>query len=438
MVYFIATSVNEFFRDLTKAIVIMYKLDLAQLEVLNNLISENEVFKHKVIIKKGKQGKCRYYQIYNQLCACIVRIRETCQYLIQFNFKKENVCGQAFDFYEFVNCISIILGCIENLFGVFNVQCSDNYKTKKIFYKSNKTKQSDVNFFKFIRSASAVHPSETTKYNKITKLKFEVYPYALWADKCADFFLEDVPKDYDIDLVGWNCKAKCLNNHYYLYISEFYDFVNELLIGLKSLLPTVQKIVEDNREKERFKVVKSPVEFNNYSDYLVYLRKRLLQKNKSEEFADGGLLLAAHIFDSKIIGNEFKAYIKIRVQKLVATMKRDIGEISYNNIFNDLSLYELIKNWKIEKSSYISDKFDIYLRRQALWEIENKQYDNICNSFKRYKNNTNYSDAEWSVNLLMRIWDRLYVDVKISEANSFTDIYELTLEEIYLQTRANK
>lgn len=163
-----------------------------------------------------------------------------------------------------------------------------------------------------------------------------------------------------------------------------------------------------------------------------------MQKNKSEEFADGGLLLAAHIFDSKIIGNEFKAYIKIRVQKLVATMKRDIGEISYNDIFNDLSLYELIKNRQIEKSSYISDKFDIYLRRQALWEIENKQYDNICNSFKRYKNNTNYSDAEWSVNLLMRIWDRLYVDVKISEANSFTDIYELTLEEIYLQTRANK
>lgn len=411
----------------------MYNLNLDHLESLNEIISDNEVFRHKITMRKGRRGEKVYYQIYNQLCACIVRIRETSRYLSDFHFKKSNTCGQAFDFYEFVNCISIILGCIENLFGIFNVQLFDYYKTKKVFFKSNKTKQNDIKFFKFIRSASAVHPSETTNYNKITKLKFEVYPYALWAGQLSAFLSDNVPQDFDIELIGWNSRTKCFNSHYYLYINEFYDFLNELLAGIKNLLPIAQKIVEDNREKARFKVVKSSVKFDSYSDYLIYLRKRLLRKNKNEEFADGGLLLATHIIDNNLIGCDFKSYIKQRVRNLVAVMKRDIAGVSFNNLFDDLSLYQLIKDWH-KQSHYIAEKFNDYLHRQALYEIEQNKFDKIDKAFLFYDDNLTYTNAEWAVHLLLEVWDKLFVNVNIFDAKSFTDIYEMTLEEIYLQT----
>ncbi len=221
----------------------MYNLKLDQLKSLHEIIIGNEVFQHKITMSKGKRGEKRYYHIYNQLSACFVRIRETCHYLSDFHFRKSNICGQAFDFYEFVNCISIILGCVENLFGVFNVQLNDYYKSKKVFFKSNKTKQNDIKFFKFIRSASAVHPSETTNYNKITKLKFEVYPYALWAGHLSMFLLDNIPQDFDIELIGWNSRTNSYNNYYYLYINEFYDFVNELLASI-----TVRKRFRKNGE----------------------------------------------------------------------------------------------------------------------------------------------------------------------------------------------
>ena len=410
----------------------MYNLKLDQLKSLHEIIIGNEVFQHKITMSKGKRGEKRYYHIYNQLSACFVRIRETCHYLSDFHFRKSNICGQAFDFYEFVNCISIILGCVENLFGVFNVQLNDYYKSKKVFFKSNKTKQNDIKFFKFIRSASAVHPSETTNYNKITKLKFEVYPYALWAGHLSMFLLDNIPQDFDIELIGWNSRTNSYNNYYYLYINEFYDFVNELLASIKNLIPIVQKIVEENRERERFKVVKSYNEFDRYSDYLIYLRKRLLRKNKNEEFTDGGLLLAAHIMENDIIGYDFKSYIKQRVCNLVLAMKRDIAEVSYNDIFDDLSIYQLIKDWH-KQSDYIAEKFNDYLHRQALYEIKQNEFFECDKAFLDYDDNLKYSDAEWSVHLLLEVWDKLFVNVNIFNAKNFTDIYELTLEEIYLQ-----
>ena len=66
------------------------------------------------------------------------------------------------------------------LFNIFGLNLKEHYTIKKTFKISNRTRNSDIAFFKFIRSASSMHPAETTKHNKVTKHKFEVYPYATW------------------------------------------------------------------------------------------------------------------------------------------------------------------------------------------------------------------------------------------------------------------
>ncbi len=63
------------------------------------------VFKENKKVIKNKKTKGYTFQYYNQFCACVIRIRETIGYLEQFIFKKDNMCKQAFDFYEFINFV---------------------------------------------------------------------------------------------------------------------------------------------------------------------------------------------------------------------------------------------------------------------------------------------------------------------------------------------
>lgn len=81
-------------------------INLAYLEKFNDVIANNACFCKKTINKRiDKSGKNNYrYQYFNQLCTCIIRIRETSDYLQDFEFKQDNNHRQAFDFYEFINC----------------------------------------------------------------------------------------------------------------------------------------------------------------------------------------------------------------------------------------------------------------------------------------------------------------------------------------------
>ena len=88
--------------------------------------------KIKLYRKKNKMTKGYLYQYYNQLCVCIIRITETVEYLEHFSFKKTNVYGQAFDFYEFINCSSIIKECVDILFKIFDLDFKKYYKKKHL------------------------------------------------------------------------------------------------------------------------------------------------------------------------------------------------------------------------------------------------------------------------------------------------------------------
>lgn len=90
-------------------------IDLTEFEKIVELLNQKPfTFKTKTIKDKKKIK----YQYYNQLATCIIRIRETVNYINSKELKYENACGQAFDFYELVNCISIVEGCVESIFSI--------------------------------------------------------------------------------------------------------------------------------------------------------------------------------------------------------------------------------------------------------------------------------------------------------------------------------
>lgn len=400
------------------------------LNKLNELFSQNSYFLKSIKkVNRSKKSKGFTYQYYNQLCVCIIRIRETSKYLEEFKFRKINDCGQAFDFYEFINCISIIEGCIESMFKVFDMDLSSYFKGKRIFKISNRKKTGDLAFFKFIRSATSVHPAETTSHNKQTGHKFEVYPYAIWSGCTFDFFGER-PKNTDIELISFNCKTKGAYKRYYLSINEFYCFIDEMLESLAYLVPVVDSLAYSYKEKLCCKTLKYEKQFMKYSDYLKYLRDRLKKKNDDVEFADGGLLIAAHIIDNILITDDFKNYIKKRVVNLRKFMLSDIKVISFDDIFDELSLYDILRN--VNEGEYTSEKFHDYLHKEAIAEIETGNEISFKKFLRYEENNTNYSNAEWSVIQLLKFKDIIYINDGFDKAVTYADLYELTLEAIYL------
>ena len=403
----------------------MENIDLTHLERINELVSENGFFRRKTkTVKTNKNNKEYTYQYYNQICTCVLRIRETIDYLKAFVFKRDNKFRQAFDFYEYINCVSIVFGCAEELFKIFDMSLEGSYDGKA-FVKSNPDlkKTSDIKFFKFLRSASSVHPANTNRHKNITKHKFEVYPYALWCKDNPFNCLTGVPKWADIELLSWNSKTNGLYKRYYVSIREIDLFVTNCLNALKKVVYKMEELLASHKESVRCKRLKNERSFDEYGDYLLYLRKRVIANQLRDEPADGGLLLASFIIRNGIIKDTFKKYIKGRVALLVLQMQRDVEDISYDDLFDELRLYDVIK--VCNQAEYISEKFDTYLHYEAMREIEENDFIDFR------KENGSSSDRWWSVFKLLQVKDRLYPNNEFQKALSYADLYAITLQRIF-------
>ena len=402
----------------------MPEINLSYLEKISELVSDNDYFQRKTKPVRNSKGKKVYtYQYYNQICTCILRIRETSAYLEDYPFEGNNKRRQAFDFYGFVNCASIVFGCAEELFKIFDLTLN-SYSSRRAFLNSCPRNISDIEFFKFLSSASSMHPANTDRHRNVTKHVFEVYPYALWCkDSIMNVFFE-VPKWADIELLSLNAKTKGKYKRYYVSIDEIYAFINNCTSALKVVYEKMENLLASHKEAIKCKRLLTENSFNTYAEYLLYLRKRLLRHQPKDEPADGGLLLASFVVENDIISDEFKEYIKGRVALLITQMKTDIKQISYDDIFNELNLSDVIGN--CERGGYKSQKFHDYLYEEAIDEIEKKNYVDF-----RGEGSEPISNRYFSVCLLIEIKDYLYPNEEFERARSYADLYAITLQRIF-------
>lgn len=410
------------------------------LEQLSKLISDSDVHSKSKRKKKIIGHVYAYYQYYNATAASIIRIRETSRYLENFKFRKDNEFDQAFDFYEFINCISIVFECLNEIFEIYGLDLSVEYKNRKekVFKLSNKRSQDDIIFFKFIRSASSVHPTDTTRYyEKIHRNKIEVFPYALWIEHNV---MTTMPKNYfkeaDIELISWSGKTSCKYNHYYLAINEFYCFLKNLLDLVEVVYDKASLMTENYEEKIRCKRLKSEDNFKSYSEYLLYLKNRLKVISNKYEYPDGGLIIASHIVNNSLISDDFKNYVKLQVKNLEKKMKTDITSIGYDDIFEDINI-NYIMNKSDRKKSYRCEKFYDYLKSRVESEI-------LSNNFECYRDYLKEKDynklqiGAYSIYLILEVKSDIFSFVDIDKAETFSDFYEMTLEEVYYKKLYNK
>ena len=110
------------------------KIIADKLEEFAELTSHVSIVYRKATTK-DRNKKERIYFSHNQVATCLIRTRETVKYINSLELKRENQFGQAFNFYEFVNCCSIVFECINSLFDIFNKDLKEIYGKEKVFIK---------------------------------------------------------------------------------------------------------------------------------------------------------------------------------------------------------------------------------------------------------------------------------------------------------------
>jgi hypothetical protein len=179
------------------------------------------------------------------------RIQHTIDYLNMRHVSKKNLAGEAFDFYEIVECISIILECSVGIYSCFREDPKTFLGTKRSFIRSNTSKASDYEFFKFVRSAVIAHPVDTTRHQLVTRVPGEFYPSAFWSTSYIDGSRRPeryvvLTTDYDDNQIenffNEEKNEKLASSFpqtsktYCLFLNEFFDFAQEIVDSFSTLL----------------------------------------------------------------------------------------------------------------------------------------------------------------------------------------------------------
>lgn len=200
---------------------------------------------------------------------------------------------------------------------------------------------------------------------------------------------------------------------------------NDSICDNKCLQHIEQTKTNNKNENLNYKRLKKPDDFSNYSEYCLYLRTQLKKKIKSEEFIDGGLLLASHILTNERISKEFKTYIKKYVRLISMKMRTDIRSIEFNEIFDSFHLSSILT---IKNKEYIDQRFCCDIYNDAIYEIERSinQPDLKLSTEEIQKQ----MKDDYDVRLLKAAEDP-EINRIIDEARNYADLYELILDLIF-------
>lgn len=201
--------------------------------------------------------------------------------------------------------------------------------------------------------------------------------------------------------------------------------LNDSICDNKCLQHIEQTKTNNKNENLNYKRLKKPDNFENFSEYCLYLRAQLKKKIKSEEFNDGGLLLASHILTNERISKKFKSYIRAYVRLIAMKMRTDIRSIEFNEIFDNLHLSSILT---IKNKDYIDQKFCCDIYNVAIYEIE-RSIDQPDFKLSTEEIQKQMKD-DYDVRLLKAAEDP-EINRIIDEARNYADLYELILDLIF-------
>ena len=138
-----------------------FNFDLQVLEKLREAMNENSFF----AINREVDAKRYKYFAWGHICAAMDRLDDTMEHINTLKLGEKD--GIAFDFYELINDMFVVISNIQAIATIFNM----DYKNIEECHLSFNLQWSDDKWFRYVRSL-CVHPTETDyRHHKIIMSK---------------------------------------------------------------------------------------------------------------------------------------------------------------------------------------------------------------------------------------------------------------------------
>ena len=315
-----------------------------------NTINEYDNFSisHQYMYKDKREENS-----WNSICAIMDRIDDLVDYLNQKEMDTGIWRSCAFDFFEFIEQAGVLVSCIDDAFEIYDVKhpkhniifkskkINPNIKTKKDEYKL------DDEYFKYIRSLSSVHPSDTSHHKEFQEAFFEVSPYVVWNH--GTFTLNN--KDCDLVLVTYNNETPEFLTNKGIIITEIFNYIKYKYYSLNYLSKKVSVYYNKLISNFRNQKIKKPSEFANYLDYLLNLKQEVLSRNPNIECEVQELI---DIFNLKITNADNNLKFEKFKNALIYATKSYHRQLQ-NMDFNCISPFDRLINEILVGNIYYKD-----------------------------------------------------------------------------------
>lgn len=283
-----------------------------------------------------------YHQSWNILCACTDRIEDTVGYLNSKVLGEKYSYGCAFDLMEFLLHSASMLNCIDTIVETFKAE--NKIKEPTVIFKGKTVtnrekldkrlaqirkkkpyKNEDDLYFEYIRSIGVIHPNNTNRHLYFQRYKKEVSPFLVWNGLTG---LSD--GDVSLHVYDSNGEDDSIRN-LKLQLAEIYAYIinryNRIPILKNVLNSQIKSLVMELKSQELL----SKKDFNNYHEYLLYLKTEAYRRSKYAEYCVDETIKMINL--NNIPKEISKKYLKYR-NALIYAMD-DLREILQAPILDD-------------------------------------------------------------------------------------------------------
>lgn len=209
------------------------------------------------------------YLAWDRICAIMDRLEDTMSYINQIELGKCINNRSAFDFYEFINCASVIIDCIKTMGQIFGVdiQLLDCItKSQEIFGQKYDEDGTDGLFFEYIRSLCVVHPLFTNRQKLyLNSNKFHCCPFVVWNGVRGRF------SKGDLTAFVYTSENSSGTKMIPLYVEEFEKYLEKWVNFIPVVIDAKNTYADNMYDKFRKSVLKELSHFNDEIEYISYL-----------------------------------------------------------------------------------------------------------------------------------------------------------------------
>ena len=233
-----------------KTMAFKFNFDLQTIIDLRGAMNEN-TFLAMQKVNLFQNDRSAPYQSWGRMCAAMDRIEDTVRH-INTLVLGENQCEIAFDFYEFINNMYVVVENIKTMAAIFNVSCDRIKKGQSSFHQ----KCSDDMWFSYVRSLCSVHPTETSGNRRREIMAKEIFDCCARVDwdtahRLSTGDLAAIVYRFPENQSGGKCVSEYSHKFIPLTVSEFQDYLQQWLDFIPEIIVAIQRYNETKYEEFR-------------------------------------------------------------------------------------------------------------------------------------------------------------------------------------------